>query len=140
MADDALTRVVAESLVGLERLPTEGAWVTLTSDDPGHSMSIRGNSRGLAWLSRILLRCSVEPEEPAELEPAGKAMAELDQLYTRSHTFPRLLVRRQEHPPADEAAKLHGFGVWRCGLVVFIVGCVIVLGVLLAARIVLRWP
>jgi hypothetical protein len=36
MAEDAVSRVVAESLAGLAMLPTEGAWVTLTTDEvPG---------------------------------------------------------------------------------------------------------
>ena len=138
MADDAVSRVVAESLAGLARLPTEGAWVTLSTDDPGHSMSLRGNARGLVALSRVLLRESLDSDRAQEPRPTDETTTGLDGVYFASHQYRRLRVRLQEHPPPDEADSLHGSGVWRAGLLVFIVGFVLLMGADLAVRVLLR--
>jgi hypothetical protein len=138
MPDDAVTRVVADSLAGLEKLPTEGAWVTLTTDDPGHSVSIRGNARGLASLSRVLLQKALDSDQARECSPTAETVVGLDGVYVPSHQYPRLSVHLQEHPPPDETETLHSLGLWRAGLLLFIVGFVLVMGADLAVRVLLR--
>jgi len=128
-------KLVSDALAQLDALPPADSWVEV-SGDPEGEVSIVGNALGLARLARILLRCALDTPEAREYRSAGPAAKELRDLSSTgsdlSLTSVELLSERTV-PVARRKRVPDRLALLGCGLVVFLVGFIFLMGLSVVA-------